>query len=58
VTKVEIRDHLYAFEAEANSNVVDVLIGRLRRKIQAEGEPAVLWTRRGHGVVLSDQPAP
>jgi DNA-binding response OmpR family regulator len=58
VTRIEIRDRLYAFEADSDSNVVDVLIGRLRRKIQAGDEPPLLHTRRGHGVMLGEAGTP
>jgi DNA-binding response OmpR family regulator len=43
---------LYPGEAEAASNVVEVLIGRLRRKLHPPGAPTVLQTRRGFGYCL------
>lgn len=54
VTRQELFEQVYAHESEANSNVVDVLIGRLRRKLQAPGLPQVLHTRRGYGYQLAE----
>lgn len=51
VTRTDIWEHVYDFHAEARSNVVDVYIGYLRKKL---GAPALIHTRRGHGYVLGD----
>jgi two-component system copper resistance phosphate regulon response regulator CusR len=39
------------------SNVVDVYIQRLRRKLEAAGEQALIRTRRGEGYQLSGDAA-
>jgi DNA-binding response OmpR family regulator len=49
VTRTEIWDHVYDFNADVQSNVVDVYIGYLRRKL---GPPPLIHTRRGQGYVL------
>lgn len=51
VTRTAIWDHIYDFHADAQSNVVDVYIGYLRKKL---GPPPLIHTRRGHGYVLSE----
>ena len=56
VSREEIRTHLYDFRSESESNVIDVYIGYLRRKIEGEGLPRLLHTRRGHGWILGIQP--
>ena len=53
VTRLELFAQLYPGEAEAGSNVIDVLVGRLRRKLQVFGGPALVMTRRGFGYQLS-----
>jgi DNA-binding response OmpR family regulator len=53
VTRSDIREHVYDFASEADSNVVDVFIGHLRRKIEQDGLPRLIQTRRGHGYVLA-----
>ena len=52
VTRADIWEHVYDFNAEADSNVVNVFIGHLRKKIEADGLPKLIQTRRGHGYVL------
>ena len=52
VTRAEIYDHVYDFAAEPGSNVVDVYVGYLRKKID-EGHPLkLLQTHRGLGYSL------
>jgi DNA-binding response OmpR family regulator len=52
VTRSDVWEHVYEFNSEAESNVVDVFIGRLRRKIESEGQPKLIHTRWGQGYVL------
>ena len=52
VTRTEIWDHVYEFHSAADSNVVDVFIGHLRKKLEADDLPKLIHTRRGHGYVL------
>ncbi len=49
VTRTEIWEHVYDFHSEAHSNVVDVYVGYLRKKL---GAPQLIHTRRGQGYVL------
>lgn len=55
VSRTELWDHCYDFQAEAGSNVIDVYIGYLRRKIERAGTPKLIHTRRGQGYVLEAQ---
>jgi DNA-binding response OmpR family regulator len=52
VTRTDIWDHVYEFNSEADSNVVDVYIGYLRKKIERPGKPALIHTLRGRGYSL------
>lgn len=52
VSRTEIWEHVYEFNSEADSNVVDVYIGYLRRKIERPGRPALILTVRGRGYSL------
>ena len=54
VTRAEIWDHVYDFASEPSSNVIDVYIGYLRRKIDQDHEVKLIRTRRGLGYVLGD----
>jgi DNA-binding response OmpR family regulator len=53
VTRSEIFEHCYGFDADTTSNVVDVYIGYLRRKLEPSGRPKLIHTRRGQGYQLS-----
>ncbi len=56
VSRTDIWEHVYDFNSNATSNVVDVYIGYLRRKIERSGRPKLIHTRRGQGYVLGDTP--
>ena len=49
VTKQELSDYLYPHDEDRDGNVLEVLIGRLRRKIDPEGTLAPIETLRGRG---------
>lgn len=48
VSQGELAEHVYAQEEEPDSNAIEVLIGRLRRKLGAD----VITTRRGYGYLV------
>ncbi len=56
VSRDDIWEHVYDFNSDCQSNVVDVYIGYLRKKLEAEGESRIIHTRRGHGYYIADQP--
>lgn len=53
VTRAELHENVYGDQASSGSNVVDVYIGYLRKKLEAGGTPRLLQTRRGQGYVLT-----
>ncbi len=53
VTREEIEERVYDFTSERGSNVVDVYIGYLRRKLEQDGDSRLIHTRRGLGYVLA-----
>ena len=50
VTKQELSDYLYPHDEDRDSNVVEVLLGRLRRKLDPDGNLAPIETLRGRGL--------
>ena len=52
VTKGKLLEHLYDFNWEKFSNVVEVYISGLRRKIDADADIKLIHTLRGHGYML------
>ncbi|MFT5049584.1 MAG: DNA-binding response OmpR family regulator [Chlamydiales bacterium] len=57
VSRLEIWEHLYDENSTTMSNVVDVYIGYLRKKIEIGGRPKLLMTRRGEGYVFAEPTA-
>ncbi len=57
VSKLEITERLYPDDADRDSNVLEVLIGRLRKKLDPERLQDPIETLRGRGYRLrSDRP--
>ncbi|SEL97967.1 two-component system, OmpR family, response regulator [Sphingomonas palmae] len=52
VTRSLLLRDVWGYTFEPNSNVVDVHIGRLRRKVDAEGEAPMIRNVRGQGYVF------
>jgi DNA-binding response OmpR family regulator len=52
LTRPMIAEHVWGLDFDAESNIIDVYIGYLRRKIDAPGEARLLHTVRGSGYVL------
>jgi two-component system OmpR family response regulator len=52
VTKTMILEHVYDFSFDPQTNVVDVLVSRLRQKVDREFPTKMIHTIRGVGYVL------
>ena len=52
LTRPMIAEHVWGLDFDSESNVIDVYVGYLRRKIDASGERRLLHTVRGAGYVL------
>ena len=55
VSRTDIWEHVYDFDSSATSNVGDVYIGYLRRKMDRPGEPSLIRTVRGRGYALGGE---
>lgn len=53
VTKTELSEHIYEEDADRDSNVIEVFVGRLRRKLDPDGELQPIETLRGRGYRLA-----
>jgi len=49
VNKQELSDYLYPHDEDRDSNVLEVLVGRLRRKLDPDGTLGPIETLRGRG---------
>ena len=56
LTRPMITQHVWGMDFDPESNVVDVYVGYLRRRIEGPGERRLLHTVRGVGYVLKDEP--
>ncbi len=54
VSKAEILEHLYDFNAESFSNVIEVHISALRRKLDAGSPHTLIRTVRNQGYVIGE----
>jgi two-component system response regulator PhoP len=50
-SRTQLAEHLYNEESDRDSNVIDVFVARLRRKLEAAGVPGgeLITTQRGQG---------
>jgi DNA-binding response OmpR family regulator len=55
LTRTQIGEHVWNFDFYNESNVVDVYVGYLRRKIEQEGTLPLIHTVRGVGYRISDE---
>jgi DNA-binding response OmpR family regulator len=53
VTREEISSRIYDLGMDRNSNVVDVYMGYIRKKLERDGRPRLIHTRRGLGYMLA-----
>jgi len=56
LTRPMLAQHVWGLDFDPESNVVDVYVGYLRRRIEKQGERRLLHTVRGVGYVLKDEP--
>ena len=55
LSRAQLLEFVWGYDVAADTNVVDVFIGYLRRKLEAGGGPRLLHTVRGVGFVLRMQ---
>lgn len=55
ITKTAILEHVYEYDFDPQTNVVDVLVCRLRNSIDKNYEKKMIQTVRGMGYVIKDQ---
>lgn len=54
VSRTNIWEHVFEDGTGGSSNTVDVYIGYLRKKLNANGQPDLIHTRRGMGYLLEE----
>ena len=54
VTRTMLAEHVWGDHYDSLSNLIEVFVNRLRKKIEADGAPRLLHTVRGAGYVLRE----
>ncbi len=57
ISKMELTDHIYDEDADRDSNVIEVFIGRLRKKLDPDNSLKPIETLRGRGYRFNVPPA-
>jgi two-component system response regulator PhoP len=53
LSKLQLNEHLYEDDADPESNVIEVILGRLRKKLDPSGQWKPIQTLRGRGYRFS-----
>ena len=53
LSKMQLNEHLYEDDADPESNVIEVILGRLRKKLDPDGDWKPIQTLRGQGYRFS-----
>ncbi len=56
MTRYQLLEQIWGYNFEADTNVVDVFIGYLRKKMEENSNPRVIDTVRGVGFTLRNEP--
>jgi two-component system response regulator MprA len=54
MSRAQLWQHVWGYDFDPGSNTLDVFIGYVRRKTEAEGEPRLIHTVRGTGYVIRE----
>lgn len=57
LSKMQLNEHLYEDDADPESNVIEVILGRLRKKLDPDGTWKPIQTLRGRGYRFSPEGA-
>ena len=52
LTRKQLHEEVWGYTFDPGTNVADVFVGYVRRKLEADGEPRLLHTLRGVGYVM------
>ena len=54
LSRDQIKEHVWDFDYEGDSNIIDVLIKNIRKKIDIETGKQIIYTKRGLGYVIKE----
>ena len=54
LSREQIKEHVWDFDYEGDSNIIDVLIKNIRKKIDIEDGKQIIYTKRGLGYIIKE----
>jgi len=54
--RIDIAEKIWGFSFNSGTNVIDVHINSLRKKIDKDFTPKLIHTKKGYGYVLDEEP--
>lgn len=57
ISKSVLTEHIYDEDFDRDSNVIEVFIGRLRKKLDPDGSQKPIQTLRGRGYLIPEKPS-
>ena len=55
LSREQIKQHVWDYNYEGDSNIIDVLIKNIRKKIDVEDGKQIIYTKRGLGYVIREE---
>ena len=55
LSRDQIKEHVWDYDYEGDSNIIDVLIKNIRKKIDMENGKQIIYTKRGLGYVVKEE---
>ncbi len=55
LSREQIKTHVWDYDYEGDSNIIDVLVKNIRKKIHIEDGKQIIYTKRGIGYVVKDE---
>ena len=55
LSRDQIKGHVWDYDYEGDSNIIDVLIKNIRKKIDVENGKQIIYTKRGLGYVVKEE---
>jgi DNA-binding response OmpR family regulator len=52
LTRTMIAEHVWDYDFDTMTNIIDVYVNHLRKKIDADRQPKLIYTVRGVGYVM------
>ena len=55
LSRDQIKEHVWDYDYEGDSNIIDVLIKNIRKKIDVENGKQIIYTKRGLGYIVKEE---